>query len=336
MKKYLKFIILGLIVILLIAFGVFRHFKNKVPLNEGYVNGNSAGNLYNAGLFCEKDGVIYFANPDDGNALYSKNKATGRTKRLCNDTVMYLNVDSHYVYYIRNNTKLSNGSSFFSYNNNSLCRIPKDGGNVVILDEAPCLYASLLGNYLYYMHYDTKDATTLYKVKIDGSEKPQQVLDHYVFTCCAKDRFFYFHGTDTDGWVHKFDTSSDTVSVSLDTNTYKPIVDGDWVYYIDPERNNGLSRSSLTTNEKQMLTNDSADCFNVSGNQIFYHRYAPGEGALCVIDIDGNNFAEIAPGNFEAINITTANLYFKRYGTNEIFEAPLSAPTSFHSFNPGK
>ena len=41
--------------------------------NDGYVNGNTAGNLYNEGYFCEKDGIVYFANPADNYCLYSMN-----------------------------------------------------------------------------------------------------------------------------------------------------------------------------------------------------------------------------------------------------------------------
>ena len=35
------------------------------------MNGSTAGNLYNGGLFCEYDGTVYFSNPSDGGKLYS-------------------------------------------------------------------------------------------------------------------------------------------------------------------------------------------------------------------------------------------------------------------------
>ena len=53
MKKYLK-IIIPLILICITGLVIY-HFVSKVKLNSSYVNGNTAGNLYNAGLFCESD-----------------------------------------------------------------------------------------------------------------------------------------------------------------------------------------------------------------------------------------------------------------------------------------
>ena len=61
MKKLL-FILIGILFVLGIGgISIYNHTLNKDYYNEGYVNGNSAGNLYNSGLFCEYDGIIYFA-----------------------------------------------------------------------------------------------------------------------------------------------------------------------------------------------------------------------------------------------------------------------------------
>ena len=46
---------------------IVNRINSKIQYNDEYVNGNTAGNLYNGGYFCEKDGVIYFANPDATN-----------------------------------------------------------------------------------------------------------------------------------------------------------------------------------------------------------------------------------------------------------------------------
>lgn len=54
-----------------IAVTVYMLFSQRVKMNEGYVTGNTAGNLYNGGLFCESEGVIYFSNLYDDGCLYS-------------------------------------------------------------------------------------------------------------------------------------------------------------------------------------------------------------------------------------------------------------------------
>ena len=54
MKKKISIIIAVIVVIALIAAAVIFHYlSNRTHFNEGYVNGNTAGNLYNGGLFCE-------------------------------------------------------------------------------------------------------------------------------------------------------------------------------------------------------------------------------------------------------------------------------------------
>lgn len=168
MKKRLPIIIIAVLVVVFAGLGFYSHQKSKIKYNTSYVNGNTAGNLYNAGLFCEKNGTVYFANPDDDYRLYSMDTNGNHLKKLSYDRVMYINADDHYVYYVRNNENNGTGFDFFSYARNSLCRIDQNGENTKILDKDPCLYASLVGNYIYYLHYDDKDATTLYKIGMDS------------------------------------------------------------------------------------------------------------------------------------------------------------------------
>ena len=179
MKKLPVILTIGLIVIVASVFSVVYHYQNKTKYNESYVNGNTAGNLYNAGLFCESNGTVFFANPDDKYRLYSMDLDGSNLAKLSDDTVMYINADSHYVYYVRNNEHNSTHFNFFSFNNNSLCRIRRDGKQLVVLDPDPCIYASLVGNYIYYLHYDKDHATTLYKVGIDGEDR-QMVNDTFL------------------------------------------------------------------------------------------------------------------------------------------------------------
>lgn len=200
MKKKISIIIAVIVVIALIAAAVIFHYlSNRTHFNEGYVNGNTAGNLYNGGLFCEYDGTVYFSNPSDGGKLYSMSPDGSNLAKLCDDTVSYINADEHYLYYVRNNPGATGAAlSFLSVNTDSLCRIDREGGDdsVLILDSAPCLYASLYGNYIYYIRYDESEGSTLYKVKIDGSDC-KQVDTAPDFTCSANGEYMYYNGTDS-------------------------------------------------------------------------------------------------------------------------------------------
>lgn len=198
MKKYLK-IIVPLILICITGLVIY-HFVSKVKLNSSYVNGNTAGNLYNAGLFCESDGEVFFSNTNDNGRLYAMNIDGSNIHKLSNDTAMYINADKNYVYYVRNNNQKITSQTFFSYDRNSLCRIKRNGHGSTVLDPDPCIYASLIGNYIYYLHYDTQTATSLYRIRIDGEEK-KKIKNHYLFTCNTSDRYFYYNNPKTDSYT---------------------------------------------------------------------------------------------------------------------------------------
>ena len=149
MKKSKLILLIFVIILILGGIALFTNLKDRTIYNKSYVNGNSAGNLYNAGLFCEDRGTVFFANPDDNYRLYSMDSNGDHLKKLCDDTVMYINADEHYIYYVRNNDRNSASFAFFTFDNNSLCRITRDGKQLKILDPDPCIYATLIGNYVY-------------------------------------------------------------------------------------------------------------------------------------------------------------------------------------------
>ena len=99
MKKRLPIIIIAVLVVVFAGLGFYSHQKSKIKYNTSYVNGNTAGNLYNAGLFCEKNGTVYFANPDDDYRLYSMDTNGNHLKKLSYDRVMYTPMTIMYTMY---------------------------------------------------------------------------------------------------------------------------------------------------------------------------------------------------------------------------------------------
>ncbi len=148
MKKIL-IVILAVVVIIAIGFFGNKLLNPETKMNQGYVNGNTAGNLYNGGLFCEYNGVIYFSNPSDSGKLYSMDSDGKNLKKLSNDNATFINVDDNYIYYIRNNSGSDLNFNFVAFHRNALVRMDHNGRNTIILDTEPCLYASLIGNYIY-------------------------------------------------------------------------------------------------------------------------------------------------------------------------------------------
>ncbi len=335
MKKALPLIIICLIFVLGVGGGIFYKYLNRVQMNTSYVNGNTAGNLYNAGLFCESNDEVFFSNPDDEGKLYAMDSDGTNVHKLCNDTAMYINADDRYVYYVRNNDAPSGEYSFFSYNNNSLCRIKRDGTKMAILDEDPCIYATLIGNYIYYLHYDDESATTLYKVRIDGKDR-KKVLNYYVFNCSAIGQYFYYGGTQSNGSIYRYDTANDSSVMVYDCNCYKPIADSDQnMYYLDVSKNNALIHVNTSVGEPTILTTESIDWYNVYGSYIYYQIYDGDNSRFCMIKNDGTEETTIATGTYCNIHVTSHYVYFTEYFTKQMFYFPTANPSNILPFHPG-
>ena len=334
----MKKIIIGVIAVLLCLAFLFGNklFTSETKMNEGYVNGNTAGNLYNGGSFCEYNGVIYFSNPNDNGKLYCMDSNGTNLKKISDDNATYINVDDNYIYYIRNNSDPSLNFGFVAFHRNALVRIDHNGKNLLLLDTEPCLYASLIGNYIYYIHYDTSDASTLYKVRIDGEEQ-QKVMNEAVFTCNADGQFFYYNGMNADGSIHRYDTVSDTSTIVYVGNSFQPIVkNGVDVYYIDGNSNCSIVHTNMNFDNPTYITRDSVDSYNVHGSYIYYQRFAKnGESGLCMIKNDGTEYQVIRKGDYCDIHVTSYYVFFRDFHTREMYYFSRSNPDVIEKFNPG-
>ncbi len=334
----MKKIIIGIIVVALVAGGIFlsKNLTNPdTKMNSGYVNGNTAGNLYNGGLFCEYNGIVFFSNPSDGGKLYSMDSNGKNLKKLTDDVATYINADENYVYYVRNNSGESLDFNFVAFHRNALVRVNHDGKNLVILDTEPSLYASLIGNYIYYIHYDQLEASTLYKVRIDGEEQ-QQVMAEAVFTCNADGQFFYYNGMSSDGSIHRYDTVSDTSTIVYAGNSFQPIVkDGVDVYYIDGDTDCSIVHTNMNFDNPTYITTDSVDEYNVHGSYIYYQRYDKDGSALCMIKNDGTEFQVLREGDYCDIHVTSYFVFFRDFHTKEMYYFTRTNPYIIEKFDPG-
>ncbi len=334
MKKLITVIITIAILGILIFAGTHLGKKNTI-MNEGFVNGNTAGNLYNGGLFCESNGVIFFSNPSDGGKLYSMDANGNNLKKINDDVATYINADENYVYYVRNNSGSSLNFNYVAFHRNALVRIDRDGDNLIILDTEPCLYASLIGNYIYYLHYDEQDASTLYKVRIDGEEQ-KQVMNDAVFTCNADGQYFYYNGMDTDGSIHRFDTVNDNSTIVYVGNCFQPIVsDGKDVYYIDGNTDYSIVHTNLQFSNPTYVTRDSVDAYNVYGSYIYYQKYDKDGSALCMVKNDGSESMIIREGSFCDIHVTSYYVFFREYYSGDMYYFPRTNPNDVQRFSPG-
>ena len=86
-------------IFLLVLFYILGQLGRKIPENDVNVVGNTAGNLYNGGMFCEDDGYVYFSNAYDNYALYRMLPNETEMEKLISTQTKNINAAGKYFYY---------------------------------------------------------------------------------------------------------------------------------------------------------------------------------------------------------------------------------------------
>ena len=321
------------VALLCLAVGILLNFLgSQIPSNPAGTVGNSAGNINNAGLFCEHDGMVYFSNTYDNGGLYSMDLAEGSLHKINDVPVSNILAGGNYLYYFRSGASGEAGlGSIRSVNSFNRCKL--DGSNTVSLTRSVIIKAQLVNDSLYYLTIG--DATTeFYKMNTDKSDLTL-LADYEINPACAVNGSIYYNGTQTDHYLYKLDTTTDVPSEVWQGNIWYPCIQGDYVYYLDVAENYRLCRYSLSQNIVEVLTNDRVDCFNVGNGYIYYQANSDTPGLKCMRE-DGSNVQMIAEGYYTDINMTSQYVYFWEFGDETtMYHSPLGS-SSYGEFTAAK
>ena len=301
---------IGLVLILLIATLVIFNVlsKQSPPIPPGTV-GNTAGNLNNSGLFCEYNGTVYFSNAFDHGSLYAMDTAEGNIRKLSeiNACNILAGGDSLYFFCKGNSDHigLGNARSVKSFN-----RYHLRSGRITSLTRDTVVKGQLVDNFLYLLTAGA-DGPSFYKMSVENKEKT--ILANYeINPACAESGIIYYNGTQYDHFLYTLDTDTDTSSELWCGNLWNPILQGDYIYYMDVAENYRLCRYCLSQNVIEVLTNDRVDCFNVGYGYIYYQSVGNAPALKCM-RTDGSNLQVIAEGTYTNINLTSQYVYFQEY-----------------------
>ncbi|MCR4960399.1 MAG: DUF5050 domain-containing protein [Lachnospiraceae bacterium] len=310
----------GLIVtvVLLLLFGgavtasVIKTNSSKVP--DGII-GNTPGNLNNKGLFCEYEGVVYFANPYDMNFLYSMTPEGTDIKRLCDTSVEYINAGGKYVFFYGKPNQTTTGLGSVVSKPGMYRADKKNGEHLKALTKDVSRSMVLVGNKMYYQHYTEKTGTTFAVMDLTKLESTE-LLDHMINPACCYQGGIFYNGMYKDHYLYRYDIATGTESVIWQGNIWNPIYDGSYVYYMDVLNDYRLCRYSITNNTIEILTEDRIDFFNLYGDIIYYQVSSQNEPALKRMRADGSEKATVANGVFTGINVTSTYTYFTEFGND--------------------
>lgn len=331
-KRTLRIIIISIIFALIFILAiVFSLLKDRVHSNPVGTIGNTAGNLNNAGLFCERDGIVYFANGYDNSTLYSMNVDETHIKKLSSARINQINAGSDNLYYFQYG---SGGNAGLGYvrTMTGLYRTDLKGKRSICFNDDTIFNIQLVNDTLYYLMSDNK-GSHFYSVATNNSN-PILLSNSIVNPSCVLDSTIYYNGTENDHFLYALDTITGTASTVWEGNLWNPIVSGDYVYYMDVANNYRLCRYSFSNDQIEVLTNDRIDFYNMNDTYIYYQRSSSTQPALIRMALDGSNVEIVQEGIFENINLTSQYVYFNVFDTPApIYKTPVNGPIAVTTFD---
>lgn len=326
-KRYLFFVILILIIAVL---GLSVFFSGRVTMNPPGTVGNTAGNLNNDGLFCEYDGTVYFSNAAAGGSLCAMNPDETNFRELNNVKVRNILAGGKYLYFYQTGAVSKSGFGQLE-GIKAFSRSRLNGSDITSLTRDVVVTGQLVDNYLYLLTAANPGAS-FYKLKIDQSEQVP-LADYNINPACASNGIIYYNGTQNDHYLYTLNTANDVSSELWRGNLWYPVLDNDYIYYLDVAENYRLCRYSLSRNEIEILTQDRVDCFNVGSGYIYYQKN-DSTPQLKFMYTDGSGSTVLAEGTYTDINMTSQYVYFQLFGDESTtYHAPLGS-SSFSVFAP--
>lgn len=332
-NKQKNILILSITGVILIVLLVLVILSSRIPMNDEFTTGNTPGNLNNGGYFCELDERVYFANAYDNFALYSMNPDETDLIKLNDGAVSSINAAGNYLYYFQNSGSTDVGGIGGAVRISGIYRSNLKGKSVIGLDRCNIVSMQLCGNYLFYEKYDKQVGTSLTKVRID--KKDMQTVAEGIINpnCCVNGRIYY-NGTAEDHYLHALDVSTGRDAVIWQGNIWNPIVQGDYVYYMDVGEDYRLCRYNLTSNVVEVLTNDRIDMFNVYDNYIYYQVSSADSPALKRMLTDGSSQELVREGVYQNINITSEYVYFNSFNeSTPVYKTYTYGPVNVTTFD---
>lgn len=288
-----------------------RYFSDVRSIPSGTV-GNTAGNAYNEGLFCEYNGIVYFSNPYDGGALYSMNPDESNIKKLNAASVSHLSAGGDYLFYFQSQASGNSGLGYVR-SRHGVYRSSLTGRQSACLYEDIIFNMQLVGNNLYFLS-SAEDGSHFYRISAQGGD-PEELADtNWDFSCALSDGTVYYNGTENNHYLYRYDTATDSSSVAWEGNLWYPTYDNGYIYYLDVAENYRLCRYSLSEGVSEILTHDRVDCYNLAGGYLYYQRNSATGPALIRMNTNGQNPEVLMEGNFTHINVTSRYVYFTSFG----------------------
>ena len=308
-KKIIVVSVISGVLALLVGLIIYNSFANKLRYNKDGDVGNTTGNLYNGGYFCEYKGYVYFSNKADSDSLYRMKLDGTAVEKLHPDSVSYIQVINDYVYYVRTNKTSEDvvlrGQPY------GIFRLEIGEDKAEQIYNGLVLSMRMLGNYLYFQSYNDDDRIQLKKVKIDGTDLTI-ISDEEYEPICVNGEDIYFTEVKNSHNLMRMSTADDRIVTASEGNYYMPTFANGYMYYVDLANGMKLTMVNLSNNESYVLDEGKCINYNVSEeNKVIYYQLENEDGhKLCRMKLSGENKVVVTEGDCMNIHITKNYTYF--------------------------
>jgi hypothetical protein len=324
-KKIIPIVIIVCLILVIAGLSILFYFRRRVPENPDGTVGNTAGNIYNGGLFCESDGYVYFSNPYDNNSLYRMLPDETEVSQFFASAMTSINADDTFLYCYQGGTGSGTGLGYL-FDMNGIYRIRKsDSSDSTCLDKVEGKYVLLADNDVYYT--TTASGAKLKKISIKGKDA-ETLLDLDILPVSVQNSTFYYMNNTDSLHLMGYDLKTKTSHQVLADDIYMPIIEGNIVYGIDVHNGYSLISINVSDGTKTTLDTDRTDMLNLADNYIYYQTSGDNP-QLKRVRRDGSDMSVVADGAYKDINVTSQYVYFTKYGTT----TPVYHTPSFGAIN---
>lgn len=336
MNKRLKGILITIIVFSIIAIVVLlMKINSHLPENPPDYLGNTAGNIYNRGLFAEDESYIYFANLADNFRLYRATHDLENIECIHRDSVEYLNPDSesHFMYYSRINYRQNTyGNDVFDILDTGIYRLQLKNNALTRLYPEACGAVLLGGNTLFYQAHGSDGNFDLYTLPVHTEDEKASLLSSDYFTpACFKDGYLYYAGVAEDHCLYALLPETKNASRVADIDCYLPIVTENGTYFLSQKHDYALFYLPNTSDTATLISNERISSYNISkdGRTLFYQVDDGKNNRLCRYDISSQKVTELVSGNYKNLNIVSDYLFFTDFAETFCYGYDISSGRLF-------
>ncbi len=322
MFKMIAKILLALTLITIIAVtGLYFNTHNRTYYNKENEIGNTTANIFNGGLFCERDEQIYFSNPYDNGKLYVMSSNLTNIRKLSDKKAVYINADSNYLYYVlANDIKENNKKGMFPFSNSGVYRIKQNGTDLKAFTGNPSAYLLLQGNYIYSQQYRIDQGITLYRYKIDGTDEIK-LQNKVAFATSVSDNTLFYTGTTNDRNLYSQDLKKYKTKVLSEGSYLYPIFVEDKLYYIDTNKNNNIYISNREDFKPSLLVKHNCITYNItnSGKYLYYLVSDKKVKGIYRMNLETGKEKLLKKGSFKQINVTENYVFFNEHDNSNTY-----------------